>query len=257
MPSPAEIAAYIGAGAWIPILLALAYRLWVRPSVTVTPENSVSIGYTTYGPIFNLNFGISVDKKDAVIEHFGVRLTHQSGAIHDLIWRSMSETFSQIRDAAGTQQVVEKEHLAIALRLSTSMLTERLVRFQDPEYHDVVRESSAPLTEHVAFLRENDRISEGTDSQEFHNFAQAVRNHYWWLLGRYEVEFYFRSPHQAELKKRTWQFTLTQVDIDRLRSNLDLIESDLENVLMIGQEGYEEHKPEWQWVNPALTLVAD
>lgn len=194
-------------------------------------------------------------------------LTHESGAVHHLKWRGMSETFSQIRDARGTQQTVGKEHLTIALRLSQHMLTERHVRFQDPSFHRIVAESSVPLTAHLHFLRTNNRIHEAPASQQFHDFVQAISNHFWWIVGTYDVEFYFRSPHRAKLKKRKWQFSLTQLDLDRLQGNRELIAEDLERTIVgpqAGEEPQDGEEPQegaepqpigWQWVNPALDVV--
>lgn len=252
MPSPTEIAAYIGAGAWIPILMVWAYRCWIRPFVTVTPQNFVLVGYTTWGPILNLNLAITIEKKDAMLEQFGAKITHENGGVHDFTWSGMSETFSQIRDATGTQQVVEKEHLAIALQLSTYMLTERFVRFQDPTYHVATLVGTGDLMAHDVYLRANNRINKLMDSQQWHDLIQAMTNHFWWIPGRYEIEFHFHSPHRAKLRNRKFTFLLTQLDVDRLRSNLNLIEEDMEDNCKGGQEGYEPHKVQWQWITSAL-----
>ena len=43
MPSPAEIAAYVGAAAWLPQIVALVYRATVRPKVTIVPEKQAEM----------------------------------------------------------------------------------------------------------------------------------------------------------------------------------------------------------------------
>ena len=58
-----EVAAYLGAMAWIPQILKWGYRSIIKPVITITPEKSVSIGFTVLGPIFNLRLSINVDRK--------------------------------------------------------------------------------------------------------------------------------------------------------------------------------------------------
>lgn len=255
MSTPAEIAAYIGAAAWLPIVIAWVYQRWVKPFVTITPDKTVSIGYTRLGPIFNLNMAVSIEKKDAILEHIGVKLTHENGDSHDLVWMGMAETFSQIRDSAGTQQIVEKEHQAIAVRLSMYLLTERFVRFQDPSFHEAVRDGTNSLLEHIGFLRANNRYVEVMASRQVHDLVQQMRGQNWWQPGKYIAEFHIRSPHRAELRDRKFAFTLSQGEIDRIRANLDLMQDDLEDVLRQDEQGYTQHKVDWQWVNVRFSPV--
>ena len=58
--TPVEIAAYIGAGAWIPQIISWIYKRMSHPIVKIVADSQAEIGYSYYGPIFNLNLTISV-----------------------------------------------------------------------------------------------------------------------------------------------------------------------------------------------------
>jgi len=47
--TPAEIAAYIGAAAWLPQIATLIYRYFVQPVVTIIPDKYAEVGFTSLG----------------------------------------------------------------------------------------------------------------------------------------------------------------------------------------------------------------
>ena len=56
---PEEIAAYIGAAAWLPQIAAWIYRSVIKPKLRVIPNQFAEVGFTTYGPIFNVRMASS------------------------------------------------------------------------------------------------------------------------------------------------------------------------------------------------------
>jgi hypothetical protein len=66
----AELAAYIGAAAWLPQIATWVYRWFVRPKITITPDRYGEVGFTSFGPIFNLRMAFASDRKDAIIDGF-------------------------------------------------------------------------------------------------------------------------------------------------------------------------------------------
>jgi hypothetical protein len=65
-----DIAAYLGALAWLPQL----------PVIRIIPDRTAQIGHTIFGPIFNLRLSIDVNKKDTIVDFIGVQLRHKGGA---------------------------------------------------------------------------------------------------------------------------------------------------------------------------------
>ncbi len=150
---PAEIAAYIGAAAWVPQIASWMYRWLVKPRVHIVPERRVEVGFTAFGPIFNIRLALSASKKDAIIDHFEVELRHGAGDSHVLSRIGLSETFSEIVDAAGNRQSIEKDQPAIALKVTTAVLLEKLVRFHNLDFRERHRLALNSLVEHLNYLR--------------------------------------------------------------------------------------------------------
>lgn len=252
MPSPAEIAAYVGAAAWLPQIGAWIYRVLIRPVVRIIPERQVQIGYTTYGPIFNIRMAIAADRRDAVIEHLEVRLTHEQGDTHAFSWASFSETFSEISDTQGNRQKVERDQPAIALKVSTALLLDKFVRFQDAGYHDRHRAPIDSAVAHQTFLRANESDAAAVGrallaSKEFHALLEFYRSEFWWKPGRYNATFAIKSSNKARLERDSFRFILAQHDVDSLRKNVGLMDANYSNIVMAGTPGYEPKQVGWNW----------
>lgn len=98
------------------------------------PDKIVEIGFSTYGPILNLRLSINVGNKDTILSYVGTDVSHQEGDKHQLAWAGMTETFSEITNGKGDNQLVQRNYTPIAIKLGTSILTERFYRFQDKKF---------------------------------------------------------------------------------------------------------------------------
>jgi hypothetical protein len=150
---PDEIAAYIGAAAWLPQILTWLYNKLSKPKVIIVPDKTAEIGFTRFGPIFNLRMAIASENRDVIINSLEMILTHEDGETRKFLWSGFSETFSEITDEDGRRQVVSRDQTPIALKISTQILTEKFFRFQEPRYHEQDRKFTIPLVEHFKFLK--------------------------------------------------------------------------------------------------------
>lgn len=85
--TPAEIAAYVGAAAWAPQIAKYLYQTYAKPKLKLISAPTVSIGYSSSGPIVNLTTSISADRKDAVIEKMTFSVVHEKGEERELTWQ--------------------------------------------------------------------------------------------------------------------------------------------------------------------------
>ena len=224
---PAEIAAYIGAAAWAPQIVSWMYRWLVKPRVQILPERLVEVGFTTLGPIFNIRLALSASKKDAIIDHLEVELRHGAGDSHVLSWIGLRETFSEIVDAAGNRQSIEKDQPAIALKVTTAVLLEKLVRFHNLEFRERQRPVLNSLVEHLNYLRGqhadyHDRV---LGSRQAYDLLELYKSSFLWKPGEYAVYFKIKSRDGAVLDIAAYRFTLAQRETDALRLNLALLKT--------------------------------
>ena len=168
--TPTEIAAYIGAAAWLPQIAAWVYGVFVKPVITIVPDRYAEVGFTSYGPIFNVRMAFASDRKDAIIDGFELKFRHADGDTRTLRWSGLNETFSEIRDEAGNrQQIVSRDQIPIALKIGTASLVEKFVRFQEPRYHEAIRPAFTGLVAHFTFVKRSgdpDYVSRVLGSKE-------------------------------------------------------------------------------------------
>ena len=108
--------AILGALAWAPHLIALI-RDWITKSkVRVITQREVEIGFTTYGPIFNLRLAFSVENKDLVISDLRVRLTHESGEERLFEWQGMTQHMGRMTLPDASAMPIEKEQTVLAIK---------------------------------------------------------------------------------------------------------------------------------------------
>lgn len=255
----AEIAAYIGAAAWLPQLATWAYCYFVTPAITIVPDRYAEVGFTSYGPIFNLRMAFSADRKDVIVDGFQLTLRHADGDTRTFRWSGLSETFSEIRDAAGNTQVISRDQVPIALKIGTESLIEKFVRFQEPRYHEAGRPALSNLFAHLNFLRrsgEPDHTSKLLASKEFFAVVDTRDKSFWWRAGRYDVTFVLSSPKKFALTHARYRFELTQIDVDQLRQNIETSKTELENILKSDLPGFQPQPINWNWANVDISKNA-
>lgn len=201
----------------------------------------------------------SADRRDAIVSDLVIRLTHQDGEVRTLNWAGMSETFSEIRDSTGNRQVVSKDQMPIAFKISTVTLLEKFVRFQEPRFLEVTNKSMNDLFVHFKFLKEKDPdfVQKTLQSKEFDDLIRSHREAFWWKAGKYLVEFQIGSPRKLVVEEQRFSFVLDQIDIDDLRQNIGAIKDDFTETIKSNLPDYEVKKLVWNWRYPVLVPEKD
>jgi hypothetical protein len=250
-----EVAAFLGAGAWIPQVASWIAKAATKPTLTIIPDKAASIGFTTYGPIFNLHLALAVDKKDTILTKLKVNLRHDAGDQREFTWRGMTETFSAIRDQSGIQQGrIEKDQAAIALKITTANLTEKFFRFQEDRFEQHISPILKEAVKHKNYLESQDPHYHDTflRSERYRALVDAHRECFWWRAGKYEVRFLVQSTQRPRVVPPMFEFDLTQTDVDFLESNLRMIDPSFEQQVKEGLPDYTIQRIAWAWRDPIL-----
>ena len=257
MVTPAEIVAYVGAAAWLPQIIALIRRATMKPRVTIVPEKQVEIGYTIYGPIFNLRLAVSAAKKDTIIDHVGASIRYEDGAIHEFAWAGMRETFSEIKDLSGNTQFVERDYSPIALVLSQFGVIERFFRFQVPSFHSKQKKLLLVATDYQAYLKKEkaDYHKDFLKSKQFHDVLEFYDQSFFWKSGRYIVTFSVKSPTKVILAESAYVFDLKPYEVEDLKKNLSGVKIEGTNVAKSDIEGFKGEEVKWHWITTPLERV--
>ena len=255
--TPAEIAAYIGAAAWLPQIAFLLY-LWLRePVLTIVPELAPEIGFTSNGAICNLRLAFIAEHKDLILHDLALDVVHiKDGDKRVLRWAGAKEDLGETRDAAGVKQgQLTKEHPLTALRVATvGPMIERFVHFQEPRYRNETKPLIQNLIDHFEHLKRttHDYINETLASRELHALLEARTQLFWWKPGHYKITFRPAAQKSFSIKQPSYSFELKPGEVDRLRQNLATLQRDLEDATRAVPPEFTREVLTWNWVNPEL-----
>jgi hypothetical protein len=252
-----EWIAIIGAAAWVPQIGAWLVRWLTNPKVKLIPGPQPEIGYTALGPILNLTCALSASNKDAVIEGIALEVRHERGQFIRFTWATLNETFSQIRGPEGTAEV-SRNQPAIALKVSTLALVEKLIGFQVTEFQEHGRKLISALVDRNNFLRktEGDPGPATARSKEMSDLAEYYRRSMPWQQGKYTAAVRIQIAGVRNPAVEQFTFELNANDIDRLSQNWDEIERYFRETYAPPTE-MDRVEYRWQWINPRLRRLAD
>ena len=254
--TPAEIAAYIGAAAWIPQIAFLLYR-WLRePVLTIVPERAPELGFTSHGTICNLRLAFIAEHKDLVLDDLALDVVHEDGERRALRWAGAKEDLGETRDAAGVKQgQLTKEHPLTALRVATAgPMIERFVLFQEPRYRNETDSVVRDLVAHFKHLQRTDPdyVNTVLASRELHSLLEARTQLFWWKPGHYKITFRPAAHTRFSIKQPSYSFELTPGDVEQLRQNLATLRRDLEDTIRTNLPEFRRELLTWNWVYPEL-----
>lgn len=245
-----DFAAIIGAAAWsYPLGQLIYYKFILRPVVNIFPDKQVEIGFTTFGPIFNLRIAFYVKNKNAVVDFVQVRLKHESDSKEIFQWTGMTEIFSELKATSGITQSVQRDTVPLAILLNITTITERWMRFQSESFMRNTQDITK-LIDHIQFLKKQGKKvgDEILNSKEFHDYKSFIKKQFIWRAGNYDVEFLIRSPENAILIPKKFKFTLSQAEVDNLMENLNRFDECVANIgKKIDDENFQFPEIQFNW----------
>lgn len=257
---PEEIAAYIGAAAWLPQIATWIYRKAIEPSIRIMPNQYAEVGFTSFGPIFNVRLAFSAENKDAIVDGIEMLVRHQDGESRTLRWAGLGETFSEITDTAGNRQIIGRDQSPIAIKIGTQSLLEKFVRFQEPRYHEADRPVTQALAAQFNFLKQSkptEYVPDVLASRELFSVLEARQKSFWWKPGRYNIELRLSSPRKFKLFNSSFYFNLTSIDVDLLKKNVASLDVELRNIISSNLPDFKVQPLNWNWAQVDVLPATD
>ena len=125
-----NLLAIVGAAAWTPQIITWVSRALTKPTVSIHLDTKTEIGYSRFGPIFNVRFALLSQNKDAIINKFSVKLRHESGASYTFDWDGLSEALSEIQNPIAPTMSITKTLLPLVVKVLHTGVAQVVVRFQ-------------------------------------------------------------------------------------------------------------------------------
>ena len=246
-----EWVAVVGAAAWVPHLAGLLYRLATKPKVTMIPVPEIEVGYTWLGPVVNIKASLFAERKDALVLDMRMTLRHEKGKQIALVWHSFVEKFSEMRDRSGEATEISRDQVATALRLSTAVPTEKLIRFQDPGFQEKNRRLTADADGTLNRLKgvnPSGAPEAFLTSPEHESLANQFKHDFPWEPGRYTVKLSVEILERKRPALAETSFELSTGDVERLRGNATLVVERIAKIAKV--EKLED--VQYQWATPRL-----
>jgi len=247
-----DILAIIGASSWIyPLIVWLDKRL-TKTQLEVINHKQLSIGYTFFGPIMNIDLAFSATKDDAFVKEVLITLTHESNQTEIFKWEWFEEKLMEIQmpDSGGIVPY-KKSQKAIALKVLTNTLTEKKVGFQKPKFHDMYSDQYQKTFEIFQnIITKKGNINELKLSKEYNDFENFLRNNFIWKVGKYSGIINCKVANNKEVFNKEIEFYLTNSDIRKLEKNIQFCLDTLENHFISQDSNYIAN---WNWSEPIDT----
>lgn len=249
---PIDLIAILGALAWTPHVVAMV-RSWITKSkIRIITQRKAEIGFTTYGPIFNLRLAFSVENKDIVISDLKIRLTHESGEERVFEWQGITQHMGKMTLPDARAMPFEKEQSVLAIKLNQNDIEERFVRFQEPMFLAKQLSYAEKASKKMTYLKAEKKYDaelflREPEMTELYSFNKLA---FFWKPGKYVFNIEIQSPEKFNLVDNIREFNLSTLEIEKIEKNKELLEQDYQRIIM--GEGDEVV---WQWANPSLVKI--
>lgn len=241
--------AILGALAWLsPWIVPWVIKFFTKPEVQIYSHKRLEIGFTTFGPIFNVNFAFLAKKKDALIEKVELHLQHEKKELNYFVWEWFEEQILQMDTPGNGTMPLKKYQNAIAINLLQSFLTEKKIGFNNQEFRSKYDE----LFEKV-LSDYNNKTKAGLDvkaisgEKSYNELVDLFQNSFFWKTGKYNVKINVYVENCKNPFVNEFNFTLTALDIERLKKNIETCKQTLKNNFVDFDSDFKEI---WNWANP-------
>jgi len=252
-----EIAAFIGAAAWLPQIASWIYKKYSKPIIKLILNPKLELGYTALGPIISFTCSISSSKKDALIEKITLKVSHEKGDTRTLTWKFLNEIQQQIRSYTGETAEVSKNQPAVALKVPTITLVEKIIVFQDLDFEEKSKIKGDKVVETYNFLKTQNTDAEAREklihTKEYEDLLDFFENYMYWQEGCYFIEVIVKEVTLRNSFIEKFRFSLSKIDIDSLNHNKTVLEKVFPVLINLPSEKDKKIEfPSWNWVNPTV-----
>lgn len=249
-----EIAALLGALAWLPYIFNLLKNYIIKPEIKIVLQKYAELGFTSLGHIFNIKIAFSVKHKDVVISGIRIKILHESGDEKFLSWQGITQRFFELK-REGSSYPMEREQSVLAIKLNQKDIEERFIRFQDGNYLLKKHEYEQSIFRKTSNLQKSDSLNfeSVVKLEEYQNMLTYIKQSYNWKPGKYKLSFLLESPDKITVLDNEYSFELNNMDIESLEKNKEFIKKSYEQIYKILTKSEEKEEDIfWNWVYPFI-----
>ena len=242
-----EILAIIGALAWTYPLAIWIKGLLTKTKLEIINHKVIEIGFSSFGPIINLNMAFSALNKEAFIKDIQLTLIHENKETHQFHWEWFEEVLLELDMPENISIPYKKNQKAIAIKVPTETLVEKKVGFQTKKYHsEYSKLYSATNQTHINLIQSHSDPTQIKATKEYNEFRDMFKKHFPWKVGQYKGKIQVTIANRKTTFDQTFTFEMTNLDVKNLELNIDTCIRLLESHFITFDQSF---KPDWKWVN--------
>lgn len=240
-----DILAIIGAFAWLPFIIQLIREKLKKPKLKIIPDNQIEIGYTTLGPIFNINLAFLSEDKSSLITEIHLDLLHESNELNNFIWTWYEESLFQM-DMPKIPIAYKKNQKAIALNVNENILVEKKIGFQSIKFKEESESLIKIINEDSLNLKNSEKnLNELKSFSSYNNIMDYAQNSFNWKTGLYKARFRVYLTETNLAFDHTVRFQLSNLDVKTIFKNIEMCKTLIEKVYI---NVTEELNEKWEWI---------
>jgi hypothetical protein len=249
-----DIAALVGAAAWIPQI----WRYFQRPKVTPIVGGQIEIGYTHFGPLFNPKIAFRVEKRAALVTGIEFAVVHERHQSTQFRCNQLVEYGSFSESTSGEKAVHQRQQDVVAVVLNPMSIVERKANCREVNCLNQLEQFNIGLGSAVDRLRgtSTNWIDELQRSREYVDLTRFLEESFIWQSGKYSVECSVNVAGQKRPSKCKFQFVLGETSLASLRNNATTIKENFRRSLMPPDTVYAEKTPDINWIYPNVFDLA-
>jgi hypothetical protein len=240
-----ELLAILGALAWLPQLITIISRQLTKPKLSIITDEDIEIGYTTLGPIFNMQIAFLAESKRVVIRTVEIELIHSNNATQNFTWDWFEETLHTVNIPQSGLIPTKKNQKAIAINVDPDSLIEKKIGFQQNSFKDEQRKLVQLTTEEfLNIYNAGDDVNQIRSKNTFNKLKEYYRNGFNWKIGDYRAKITVKLSDGQSFESEV-KFQLTSLDIKTIEPNIKIAQK-----LVDKEYGAEvETDNNWFWVD--------
>lgn len=229
-----DIAALIGAAAWLQPVIAWIYHRLRRAQLKLLLHEEMRLGFSNIGPGIILDLAFFSQRGDVLVTEMNITAKHEDKDEHVFRWIWQEEQQGVIDVPQAGSMIFRKTRKSIAIFLENDTVQDKTIQFSDSRY---IPEYERTRTE---LLKAKNELSKaGKPHTELQTASQLMamndlfKRFFYWKEGLYtlDVTATFNGKHVAS---HTAKLRITKPDLENLRANLDLIEYWIEEEFVQG-----------------------
>jgi len=243
-----EILAILGALAWTYPLAIWIQKLLTKTEVEMLNHKQIQVGFTTNGPIVNVDIAFSATKKDAFIKKVSIDLLHESNEKIDLLWEWFEEELLEIDVPESGPVPYRKNQKAIAIKVPIETLIEKTVGFQSTSFKaDYSRLYSSVNQKQINIISNSQNIEQLKTTDDYNNFIDTFKKHFPWKMGNYTGIISAEVSQRKKIFQQKFSFELTALDIKNMEQNIATCQKLIELHFVAPDPDFVTN---WKWANP-------